>query len=591
MNPIKKITLILFLLLLAACAVPEGERAVYVEQGTSNTFLPMMVKSPNQGTDVVYTNGAIYTVNANQPWAQAVAVRNGVILAVGTQQEVLAQVNGTPRMIDLNGAMMLPGFQDPHLHALEAGLNTNLCIVSQFGEFAQYISEVQACASQQPNSAWVRASGANMAALLHRDRLPIEVLDEAVSDRPVIVLDDLGHGAWLNTLAMQAVGYDTMTSDPAGGILVRDPDTGDLTGLVLENAQQVARTASLPPTTANLELAYQGLLTGLDSLAQNGITTVSDAGGYWPRGHHEVWQRAVNENTLTVRASNALYLFPERDMQEQIAQLQQLYRNDANSLLRYNQVKIYVDGIISQGTGALLAPYTQPFDIPGVPNDGFLYFQTDTLNQYAAQLEALGFQLHFHVTGDRGARLALDAIQSASSTNQLTDRRHRLTHLYLVDSADYPRFQALGAIADFQLAPSSTTAEYANSLAPNLGKRVNNLLPAFDLLDAGAKVVLSSDWDADTLSPLVKIQSVLTQQANNTPTLATLIRMMTLDVAHLLHHDDKTGSIEVGKLADLVIIDRNLFDLPTTQISQAKILLTLLEGEEVYRDAAAPGGR
>ena len=591
MNPIKKITLILFLLLLAACAVPEGERAVYVEQGTSNTFLPMMVKSPNQGTDVVYTNGAIYTVNANQPWAQAVAVRNGVILAVGTQQEVLAQVNGTPRMIDLNGAMMLPGFQDPHLHALEAGLNTNLCIVSQFGEFAQYISEVQACASQQPNSAWVRASGANMAALLHRDRLPIEVLDEAVSDRPVIVLDDLGQGAWLNTLAMQAVGYDTMTSDPAGGILVRDPDTGDLTGLVLENAQQVARTASLPPTTANLELAYQGLLTGLDSLAQNGITTVSDAGGYWPRGHHEVWQRAVNENTLTVRASNALYLFPERDMQEQIAQLQQLYRNDANSLLRYNQVKIYVDGIISQGTGALLAPYTQPFDIPGVPNDGFLYFQTDTLNQYAAQLEALGFQLHFHVTGDRGARLALDAIQSASSTNQLTDRRHRLTHLYLVDSADYPRFQALGAIADFQLAPSSTTAEYANSLAPNLGKRVNNLLPAFDLLDAGAKVVLSSDWDADTLSPLVKIQSVLTQQANNTPTLATLIRMMTLDVAHLLHHDDKTGSIEVGKLADLVIIDRNLFDLPTTQISQAKILLTLLEGEEVYRDAAAPGGR
>jgi len=590
MNQVKGIVFLLFMLLLAACMTPESETSVYIEDGSNNNYLPMLLKSPNDITDVVYTNGAIYTVNPNQPWAQAVAVRDGVILAVGTEEEVLAQASENPQMIDLNGAMMLPGFQDPHLHGLEAGLNTNLCLVSQFAEFAEYIIEIQDCAAQQSNSEWVRISGANMPALLYRERLPIEVLDEAVPDRPVIVLDDIGHGAWLNTLAMQAVGYDIMEVDPPGGILVRDPDTDKLTGLVLENAQQAVRTASLPPTSANLELAYQGLLTGLESLAKNGITTVSDAGGYWTRGHHQVWQRAVDNNRLTVRASNALYLFPEFDFDQQMTQLEQLYTNDANSLLRYNQVKIYVDGVLGQGTAALLAPYAQSFDIPGVPNDGFLYFQTDTLNRYVTQLEALGFQLHFHVTGDRGARLSLDAIQSAATTNSVTDQRHRLTHLYLVDPADYSRFKELGVVADFQLAPSSTAADYTNSLAPYLGDRTNNLLPAFNLLDAGAKVVLSSDWDADTLSPFVKIQSILSLPASNVPTLATVVRMMTLDVAHLLHHDDKTGSIEAGKLADLVVIDRNIFEIQTNQISQAKVLLTLLGGEEVYRDPAAPSG-
>ncbi len=587
MNQVKYIVFLLFMLLLAACMVSESETSVYIEQGSNNTYLPIALKSPGDITDVVYTNGAIYTVNPNQPWADTVAIRNGVILAVGTQEEVLAQASETRQLIDLNGAMMLPGFQDPHLHGLEAGLNTNLCLVSQFAEFSEHILEIQDCAAQQSGSEWVRISGANMPALLHRDRLPIEVLDEAVPNRPVIILDDIGHGAWLNTLAMQAVGYDTMKVDPPGGILVRDPDTRKLTGLVLENAQQAARTASLPPTTTNLELGYQGLLTGLQSLAKNGITTVSDAGGYWTRGHHQVWQRAVENNQFTVRASNGFYLFPERNFDEQIAELQRLYTNDANNLLRYNQVKIYVDGVLGQGTSALLAPYNQSFDIPGVPNDGFLYFQTEILNRYVAQLEALGFQLHFHVTGDRGARLALDAIQAARTTNNITDRRHRLTHLYLVDPADYPRFKELDVVADFQLAPSSTTTKYANSLAPYLGNRVDNLLPAFDLLDAGAKVVLSSDWDADTLSPFVKMQSILSLPANNVPRLATLVRMMTLDVAYLLHHEDKTGSIEAGKLADLVVVDRNIFEIPTNQINQSKVLLTLLGGKEVYRDPAA----
>lgn len=580
------VALILFILILISCT--SDERAPLAEE-SSTSYLPNIAANTDEATDIVYTNGAIYTVNLDQPWAETVAIRNGIILAVGPEQDVLAQVNNTAQIIDLHGAMMLPGFQDPHLHVLEAGLNESLCLVSDFSEFDTYISEIRACASQQPNSEWVRAAGVNIADLLYRQRLPIDVLDEAVPDRPVIILDDKGHGAWLNSLAMQAVGYDTMAGNPAGGILVRDPDTEQLTGLVLENAQQKARTASLPPTEENLELAYQGLLAGLATVARNGITSVSDAGGYWPRGHHLVWQRALDAGTLTVRANNALYLFPDHDFDEQLAQFEQLYTNDPESLLRFSQAKIYVDGILSQGTGALLSPYNQSFEIPGVPNDGFLYFDTNLMNQYATELDDLGFQLHFHVTGDRGAQVALDAIETAITSNHSTDKRHRLTHLYLVDPVDRPRFNQFDVVADFQYSPDSTDQEYIEFMQPYIGNRTHELLPLFDMVASDTAVTLSSDWDADSLAPFDKIEAVLTQDTNEILSLSTIIRMMTLDVAFLLHQDNTTGSIEVGKFADLIVVDQNLFDIPLQEIDQTQVLLTLLRGEAVYSHSAAPG--
>ena len=165
-------------------------------------------------------------------------------------------------------------------------------------------------------------------------------------------------------MAFEAVGYDTFEGDPPGGILVRDSESGALTGVVLENAQQALRTASLPPTAENIDLAYQGLLTGLKTISENGITSVSDAGGYWTRGHTEAWQKALENDTLTVRASNALYLFPDLEFDRQMADIKNHFSTDPNSLLRFDQVKIYIDGILSQGTGALLTPYDQQFGLP-----------------------------------------------------------------------------------------------------------------------------------------------------------------------------------------------------------------------------------
>ncbi|MGB0384932.1 MAG: amidohydrolase [Ardenticatenaceae bacterium] len=584
------------LLVLVACEGTDSDTESIIEEGTAE--LEAVINDAGNtlaggaSAELVFINGNIYTVNPEQPWVDAVAIRDGMIVAVGSEEEAFAGVSESAEVIDLDGTMLMPGFQDMHLHAIEAGMNETVCDFEGFLEPEKYVEEVAYCAEEeQPDSEWVRGAGVNMANLLSAlggSRFPIELLDEAVPDRPVLILDDVGHGAWANTLAMQAVGYDKLSQNPPGGVVDRDAETGHLTGVVLENAQQKLRTASLAPTPANLELGYEGLLRALNILGENGITTVSDAGGYWTRGHHQIWARAVAEDTLTVRASNALYLFPDLPIDQQLADFKKHYTNDKHSLLRFNQAKIYVDGIISQGTGLMIEPYTNLFGLPGVPDDGFAYFEIDLLNRYAQELDAAGFQLHFHVTGEGGARQALDVIESTIASNRNNDQRHRLTHLYSVHPDDRARFAKLNVIADFQLAPSSVDPAYAQNMEELIGERATDLLPAFDLHEQGATITISSDWDADTLSPFVKMQSILSQEANNVPPLETIIEWMTINPAYLLHQEDTTGTIEVGKLADLVVLNQNLFEIDPSQLSNTTVLLTFLEGQEVFRHPDAP---
>lgn len=485
--------------------------------------------------------------------------------------------------------MVMPGVQDPHLHAVEAGINEQLCVLPAQATLAQYSQQIQACAAQQPGTGWVLASGVAMEPLLNQPTNPIDTLDAAVPNRPVLIQDNLGHGAWANTLALQAVGYHTLVGNPPGGVIHRDPNTGRLTGVVFENAQQKLRTAASPQTPANLDFAYQSLLNSLRTLAMNGVTSVSDAGGYWDRGDHLAWIRAETQGTLTVRASNALYVFPDKPMAQQITDLTALYTNDPNRLLRFNQVKIYVDGILDQGTSALNAPYNQNIGLSDTFPTGFLYFTPTELNQYSQVLEQVGFQLHFHATGDRGTKLALDAIQNAAAQNGTTNRRNRITHLFLVDNVDRPRFNSLGVVADFQYQSDAITTSYREFLRTYIGNRADTLLPGASMLNAGAKITLSSDWDANELSPFKRIQRVVRRPVEPLPDVATAIRMMTLDGAFLLHQENKTGSLEVGKFADFIVLDKNILQIPTNEIGTTRVLLTVLGGNTVY-DAVTPPG-
>lgn len=527
---------------------------------------------------VVVTNAKIHTVNPSRASAQAIAIDdNGVILAVGTEDEALAAAGKQARVVDLRGMSVLPGFQDAHMHLIEAGVNEILCSFEPFDTLDNTLATVEDCMASSKTD-WVLGSGVSMANLLDQDDNPIALLDEISPDRPVLILDDIGHGAWANSAAMRAAGYDVMDVDPSGGIILRNKETGKPNGIVLENAQQRLRNLAFPATAENVEFAYESLLPTLETLAENGITSVSDAGGFWPQGHVEVWLKAVAQDTLTVRASNALYIYPDLAFDEQMAALRKLYSNDTSSLLRFNQAKIYVDGILEQRTGSVMQPYRKGAGIDHGFDSGFLYFDVSTLNRYSSALSKAGFQLHYHVTGDRGARLALDAIEQSDPQ----PGPHRLTHLYLVDKADYGRFKQLGVVADFQLAPSSIDAEYVHFIRDFIGQRAEQLMPARALAASGAEVVMSSDFDADELSPLIKIQAAVMRKDNGAADVATAIEWMTINPARLLRQDKITGSLEVGKLADLVVIDRDILSIPAREIAKAKVMATLLQGRPVY---------
>ncbi|HJO04120.1 MAG TPA: amidohydrolase [Acidobacteriota bacterium] len=548
--------------------------------GAVGPIAPPILESP----ETILHGGRIYTVDVARPWAEAMAIEAGKIVAVGDDTEVLGLRRRTTEIIDLDGRMVLPGFHDPHVHVVEGGVNERLCLLPWRRPLATYEQSARNCANRQQSRDWVVGAGVFLSTLLEGDELPIDVLDRAVPDRPALILDDLGHGAWANTLAMAAAEYGKRSPDPAGGLLHRDAGSGRLTGIVFENAQQKLRDAAWPPTDENLEETYQGLIGSLAELNMHGITSVSDAGGYWTRGHHDVWARAEGRGELTVRASNALYVSPDRPFEAQMADLRRLYANEPGSLLRFNQAKIYIDGILDLGTSALLNPYLASASLPSPSPSGFVYFEQHVLQEYVRALDEIGFQMHLHATGDRGVRLALDALEAARARNGAADRRHRVSHLYLVDEEDRPRFLELGVIADLQMPPDAINRAYARYVSRLVGDDVaGGLLPVQSLLDAGAKTVLSSDWDAGPLSPLGTIQRALTRFAEPVGTLAGAIRMLTLDAAFLLHQADITGSIMVGKQADLVVLERNLFDIPKTQIEDVRVLLTLLNGEKVFR--------
>jgi predicted amidohydrolase YtcJ len=527
----------------------------------------------------VVVNAKVYTVDSAKPSAEAFAYDGkGVIVAVGTKAEILAVAGANPTVIDAKGNMVMPGIQDTHVHVPEAGINEGICLLEADRQLADYAKGIKDCVKDQDGAPWVRAAGASLFNLRGATgELPIDVLDRIVPDRPAIILDDLGHSAWTNSKGLAAAGIAVDAPDPQGGVYFRDPASGRMTGLLLENAQQLVRNASALDDATN----YKGLLVALKELARNGITTVSDAGGFWGQNHPAAWQKALAEGTLTVRGVNSLYLYPHLDHATQLAEFKARFRDDNRSLLQFDTVKIYVDGILDLGTAAMVEPYDKAPD-PKYPN-GFRYFTTEELQQYVNELHAIGYRAEFHVIGDGATRAALDAVAAIPvPKEEVATRRYRTTHTYLVHADDVKRFAEIGVISDFQAGIESTATAYHQDLTEFIGDRALDLLPMTKLIDAGARVSLSSDWDADALPPFGIISRAATRDKYAVK-VDKAISMMTLDAAYALGQDDITGSITVGKYADYIIIDRNVLEDNPKDVIKTKVLLTMLAGREVYR--------
>lgn len=536
-------------------------------------------KMNDQTVPLLVFNARVYTVDEKRPWAEAFFVnKSGVIEFVGDKENAFKAAEKNARKLNAKGKFIMPGFQDPHIHVPEAGINELQCVIDRGKSVRAYANRAFKCAKGDKRQ-WVRASGPSLYNLLNTTELPIDVLDEVIPNRPVYILDDLGHALWANTLALRLAGIAENDTDPQGGAYHRDERTGRLSGLLLENAQHKVRDAGWEGFNA----VYDGLARSLKTLAKNGITSISDAGGYWTRKFPEAFRLVELQGRMSVRARNALYVFPDKDFDEQMSILKQLFQKQSTMLGRITTAKIYVDGILEYGTAALLSPYDRP------PNKdypkGFFYFKRNVLFQYALELHKVGFQLHFHAIGDAAVREALDAVEHVmnnTSKTSVRDRRHRITHAYLINPNDYARFVDMGVVADFQVGPDTISEAYAEELKATIGTRARSIAPVSALLQAGAKVSLSSDWDADPLSPLGTIQRSLTRPRFAVQDVATAIRLTTLNAAYALHQDNTTGSISVGKNADFVMLSHNLLKVKSSRIAKTRVLLTAVNGRIVY---------
>jgi len=543
-------------------------------------------RPPAVPADLVVRQGAVWTATPERPWADAIAVREGRIVYVGDNAGVDSYIGGSTRVLDLQGRMVLPGFHDSHAHPLSAGLELGECNLYDVTTPAQVEGAIRAYALAHPALAWVRGNGWQLPVFPGANPRK-EILDRAVPDRPAFFYAADGHSAWVNSRALALAGLNRDTMDPPGGRIERDA-TGEPSGTLREAAIELV-ASRLPKYS--VEERIGAIRRALGEANRLGITSITDADV--DTDYLEAYWDLDRKGELTARVTAALRTderLPVEEMAERLRSLRSRFRG--GNRLSVNTVKLFADGVIETRTAALLAPYEG-----GGKDRGSLTYEPDDLAARVAAFDRDGFQIHVHAIGDRAIRVTLDALAHARQVNGPRDARPILAHLELFDPADIPRFRELGVIASFQPFWAQPDDYIRELTEPVLGpERSRWLYPIGSLVRSGAVVVGGSDWSVTTLNPLEAMQVAMTRRvpfAGAGPVwlpeervdLPEMLNAYTIGAAYATRAERETGSVAVGRLADLVVLDRNLFAVPVAELHKARVLLTLLDGKPVWRDS------
>lgn len=543
--------------------------------------------------DTVLVGGAVMTMDPAAPAAEAVAVGDGRILAVGDDRAVLEHAGPRTRRIELSGRTLLPGFTDAHCHPVLAGVEMRRCDLHDVAESRDaYIDAVRAYAEARPDLDWIAGSGWAMAAFPGGTPSRAD-LDAAVLDRPAILDNRDGHGAWVNSRALELAGIDRDTADPTDGRIERTEE-GEPQGTLHEGAIHLVSRLLPHPT---LDEVVDGLEHAQAYLHRLGITAWQDA--IVDAANLAAYRRFADTGRLTGRVVAAQW-WDRDDDDQQIEGLVEERARSSIGRLRATSVKIMLDGVIENFTASVVEPYLDGHGC-ATSNRGIDFVDPEALKGYVTRLDALGFQVHFHALGDRAVRQGLDSIEAARRANGMTDTRPHLAHLQLVDPADRPRFQALDAGANIQPLWARNEGQMTDLTLPFLAPdRAELMYPFRSLRQARARLVGGSDWMVSTPDVMdqveVAVRRVDPDHRERAPflpdeaiDLETALLAYTMGGAWANHLDDMTGSIEVGKLADLVVLDRDIAAAPKDRLADARVLLTLVEGETVHEDSALEG--
>ena len=545
-----------------------------------------------QRADLVLAGATVEKVTglrpSEAPAPEAVAVTNGRISAVGTASEVDGLIGPSTRVIRLTGETVLPGFQDAHCHAVYGGLVHTECNLHELADEDAYLAAVKAWADAHPELEWITGDGWTygqfVGGMPHRT-----ALDRVVPDRPVFLTAFDGHTAWVNSRALELAGVSRDTPDPEHGRFVRDPD-GSPTGALIEDA--VGTVDRLVPEPSH-DTLVQALRDSQEQLHAWGITAWHDPGvnPEWLPVYREL--AANGRLTARVVAAQQWQRWGKERESDPMPRLVEGRDGSRFERLRSDVVKFFLDGVFESQTAYLLEPYLGADGAPSADRSSPDYEQTE-LNAAVTQLERLGFDAHFHAIGDAAVRQALDAVAAAREANGPRDARHSIAHIELIHADDIPRFAQLGVAANMQPFWAHADDETRDIQRPLIGPgRVEARYAFGDLLRTGARLAIGSDWTVTTADPLqileVAVRRIFPTQRDDPPwrpdqrlDLDSALRAATSGSAWVNRLETETGTIEVGKLADLVVLDRDLRAVPDGQVADAKVQLTLVEGVAVY---------
>ncbi|NUR86632.1 MAG: amidohydrolase [Nonomuraea sp.] len=545
--------------------------------------------------DVVFTNGYVYTVDPHDSVHQAIAITGGRITYVGTSAGAKAHVGKHTKVIDLHGKMLMPGLHDGHTHPMDGGQGLLGCDLNYAPLTVKQIqARTRSYAARNPKG-WIHVTHWYVQAVRPAGtKLTRADLDAVSTERPIIMESTDGHTTLANTKALHLAKITAHTKNPPDGTIERDK-RGEPTGVLQDGAQSLVRAAIPAPTAAD---DVKFARTALAALARQGVTTIMDAVA--PESTMRAFTTLKERGQLTAR----VHLAPPIDVSakapiETVTRLRERYHGGDIRVrpgVAVHNVKLFMDGVLQYPaqTAGLLKPYL----VHGHPGKktGAQYWNADKLDDIVGQIAEAGFDPHVHAIGDRSVRLALDAFAALREAGDTTTRP-TIAHAELVDPADIPRFGELDVVASMGFHWAKPAPDSVESVKPYIGdKRWANYEPEGDIRRHGGKVSLGSDWPVDPLDEWTAIKTVITRTAAlsspyhklgaMTPhqrlSRAAALRAATYNGAYQLRQEEHTGSLEVGKLADLIVLDRNVMKVPGERIAGTRVLLTMVGGKVVY---------
>jgi predicted amidohydrolase YtcJ len=537
--------------------------------------------------DLIFTNGDIRT---DSGWAHAMAVQKGVILEVGDDAAISRYRTPKTQVIDLKGATVVPGLQDMHVHPMSAGHAQSGCRFAQGSKPEQMIEAVRQCAAGRAKGEWI--IGGQWEASVFKDKPMHRSMLDAVSPHNPVALTDISyHGVWANSLALKAAGITAATPNPPGGFIERDA-SGEPTGVLRESAAGLVRNV-IPPFTPEQnvhDLAWSlstMLAVGITSYTDAGVdgsdmaayAALADSGRLKQRVRGCMWWRPVS---LTGRSSSGNDYIVQRLKYER-------------ERFKPECVKMVLDGVPTDArTAAMLEPYAHATAADGPREKGPLLVPPAELNAALIDLDRRGLTVKLHAAGDAAVREALDAIQAAREANGFSGSFHNVSHNSFVNMADIRRARGIGAALEM-----SPYIWFANPIMPDVFKaigteRMQRFTPVKDALDAGALVVPGSDWSVvPSVNPWIALETLVTREPpgggaeplspSQRITLEQAFDLFTVNAAKQMGNAGRTGRIARGLLADVLVLDRNPFRIPVTQVHETRVTMTVINGEIVYR--------